>query len=100
MGAYGLNPRHRFHVPSTGSFPKVKGSIPKVSRVWGRVWSCAQGGRCHAKVLVVYWRCAEIETKGAWLGIMSGGVETTRVYSSEVGQRVRMWQLDWGVLLR
>ena len=49
---------------------------------------------------MVYWRCAETktETKGAWLGITSGGMKTARVYSSEVGQRVRTWQLNWGVL--
>ena len=46
----------------------------------------------------MYWRCTETETEGARLGITSGGVETTRVLSSEVGQKVRMWRLDWGVL--
>ena len=35
-GAYGLNPRCRFHVCSTGSVPEVKGSIPEVSRGWGQ----------------------------------------------------------------
>ena len=72
--------------------------FPKLAGVMVRVWSCARGRRCLAKVRVVYWGCAKTETEGAWSGIMSGGVETTGVYSSEVGQRVRMWQLDWGVL--
>ena len=44
------------------------------------------------------WRCTETKTEGAQSGIMSGGVETARVLSSEVGQKVRMWRLDWGVL--
>ena len=74
-----------------GSIPEVKRSIPKVNRVWGKVWLCAQGRRCLAKAWVVYWRCAETKTKGAWSGIASGGVKTTRVLSSEVGQKVRTW---------
>ena len=70
----------------------------KLAEVRVRVQSCTRGRRCLAKVWVVYWGCAETETKGAQSGIVSGGVETTGVYSSEVGQRVRMWRLDWGVL--
>ena len=73
--------------------------FPKLAEVRVRARPCTQDRRCLAsKVQVVYWRCAETETEVAQLGIMSGGVETARVYSSEVGQRVRMWQLDWGVL--
>ena len=76
----------------------MKGSVPEASRVQGRVRLCTRGWRCLAKAWVMYWRCAETETKGARLGIASGGVETTRVLSSEVGQKVRTWRLDWGVL--
>ena len=76
----------------------MKGSVPEVSRVWGRAWSCTRRWRCLAKVWVVYWRCAETETDSARSGITSGGVETARVCSSAVEQRVRMWRLDWGVL--
>ena len=39
----------------------------------------------------MYWRCAETETEGARSGITSGGVETARVLSSEVGQKVGTW---------
>ena len=46
----------------------------------------------------MYWRCAETKTKGARSGMVSGGVEPARVLSSEVGQKVRTWRLDWGVL--
>ena len=65
--------------------------FPKLVGVGVRVQSCARGRRCLAKVQMVYWRCTEIETKGAQLGIASGGVETAGVYSSEVGQRVWIW---------
>ena len=81
-----------------GAFPRWREAFLKLAGVGVRVQSCAQGRRCLAKVQVVYWRCTEIETKGARSGIMSGGVETAGVYSSEVGQRVRTWWLDWGVL--
>ena len=69
----------------------MKGSVPEVSRVQGKAWLCTRGWRCLAKAWVVYWRCTKTKTEGAWLGIASGGVETTRVFSSEVGQKVRMW---------
>ena len=62
-----------------------------------RVWSCAQDKRCLAKVWVVYLRCTKAKTKGAWSGIVSEGVETTRVCSSEMGQRVRTQDVVTGL---